>query len=553
MKLRNYQKNAADAIFQEWESGARSTLVVCPTGTGKTVLAAEIVKRTFPGRVLFLAHREELIFQAREKITRYTGLKCGIEMAGYKVDEQNNLWYMKDPVIVSSIQTQNAGGAGDGRMSKFNPEEFSVAIVDEAHHATASSYVRVLDYYKSNSKLKILGITATPDRADEEALGKIYDTVAYDYEISDAINDGWLVPITQRMVQVSELDFSQIRTTAGDLNSGDLAAVMEQEKMLHGIASPAIDIVGSRRALLFASSVKHAEMLAEIFNRHRPDMATWICAKTPKDSRRKILTEYAAGKIQVVCNCGVLTEGFDDPGVEVIIMGRPTKSRSLYSQMCGRSTRPLPGIVDGLDSPDDRREAIAASTKPYCEIVDFTGNAGRHKLMCSADILGGKYSDEVVDIAREEIRRSQKPENIEEILEKAEAEYQERKKREAAKKARLVIGAKYSQIFIDPFDLLNVKPGKARGWDQGKELTDKQKNLLIKQGINPEGMPFHEAKQLIGELFKRWDSGMCSIKQAALLRKYGLPTDVKREQASAWLDKIAKNNWRKPTDMEAVA
>jgi superfamily II DNA or RNA helicase len=552
MKLRNYQKNAADAVFREWESN-RSTLAVMPTGCGKTVMAAEIVKRIFPGRVLFLAHREELIFQAREKITRYTGLNCGIEMAGYKVDEHSNLWYMKDPVIVSSIQTQNAGGAGDGRMSKFNPEEFSVAIVDEAHHATASSYVRVLDYYKSNSKLKILGITATPDRADEEALGKIYDTVAYDYEISDAINDGWLVPITQRMVQVSELDFSQIRTTAGDLNSGDLAAVMEQEKMLHGIASPAIDIVGSRRALLFASSVKHAEMLAEIFNRHRPDMATWICAKTPKDSRRKILTEYAAGKIQVVCNCGVLTEGFDDPGVEVIIMGRPTKSRSLYSQMCGRSTRPLPGIVDGLDSPDDRREAIAASTKPYCEIVDFTGNAGRHKLMCSADILGGKYSDEVVDIAREEIRRSQKPENIEEILEKAEAEYQERKKREAAKKARLVIGAKYSQIFIDPFDLLNVKPGKARGWDQGKELTDKQKNLLIKQGINPEGMPFHEAKQLIGELFKRWDSGMCSIKQAALLRKYGLPTDVKREQASAWLDKIAKNNWRKPTDMEAVA
>jgi superfamily II DNA or RNA helicase len=552
MKLRNYQKNAADAVFREWESN-RSTLAVMPTGCGKTVMAAEIVKRIFPGRVLFLAHREELIFQAREKITRYTGLNCGIEMAGYKVDEHSNLWYMKDPVIVSSIQTQNAGGAGDGRMSKFNPEEFSVAIVDEAHHATASSYVRVLDYYKSNSKLKILGITATPDRADEEALGKIYDTVAYDYEISDAIQDGWLVPITQRMVQVSELDFSQIRTTAGDLNSGDLAAVMEQEKMLHGIASPAIDIVGSRRALLFASSVKHAEMLAEIFNRHRPDMATWICAKTPKDSRRKILTEYAAGKIQVVCNCGVLTEGFDDPGVEVIIMGRPTKSRSLYSQMCGRSTRPLPGIVDGLDSPDDRREAIAASTKPYCEIVDFTGNAGRHKLMCSADILGGKYSDEVVDIAREEIRRSQKPENIEEILEKAEAEYQERKKREAAKKARLVIGAKYSQIFIDPFDLLNVKPGKARGWDQGKELTDKQKNLLIKQGINPEGMPFHEAKQLIGELFKRWDSGMCSIKQAALLRKYGLPTDVKREQASAWLDKIAKNNWRKPTDMEAVA
>jgi len=548
MKLRKYQAKAADRIFQEWES-VRSTLVVIPTGGGKTILAAEIVKRTFPGRVLFLAHREELIHQACDKITGYTSLSCGIEMAGYKIDERNTLWYMKDPVIVSSIQTQNAGGSGQGRMSKFSPNEFSVAIVDEAHHATAESYIRVLDYYKSNPKLKILGITATPDRADEEALGRVYESVAFDYEISDAINDGWLVPITQRMVSVADLDYSQCRTTAEDLNGADLAAILEEEKALHGIASPTIEILGNRRAIVFASSVKQAERLAEIFNRHRPDMAAWVCGKTLKDTRRRILADFAAGKVQIVVNVGVLTEGFDDPGVEVIVMGRPTKSRSLYSQMAGRATRPLPGIVDGIDGAEERREAIAESRKPCCEIIDFCGNSGRHKLICSADILGGKYSDEAVEIARDEIRRSQKPENIEDILKKAEEKYQEKQRREAARRVRLVAGAKFHQKFIDPFDCLSITPAKRRGWDEGKQLSDKQKQILVKQGINPDGMEYHQAKQVLNEIFRRWNSDMCSIKQANLLKKYGMPTDVKRDQAKNWLDAIANNNWRVPPEL----
>ena len=108
-----------------------------------------------------------------------------------------------------------------------------------------------------------------------------------------------------------------------------------------------------RRALVFTASVKAAEMTAEIFNRHRAGMASWVCGKTDREEQRRVLADFAAGKLQVVCNCGVLTEGFDDPGVEVIIMGRPTKSRSLYSQMVGRSTRPLPGVVDGPETAEE--------------------------------------------------------------------------------------------------------------------------------------------------------------------------------------------------------
>jgi len=346
MILRPYQSAASDAIFKEWQEND-STLVVMPTGGGKTVLFADVIRRVFPRRALVIAHREELIFQARDKIQRVTGLSADVEMGEYRAEGG---LFGQARVVVSTIQTQCSGGDGGGRMAKFDPQRFGVLIIDEAHHATSPSYRRVIDYYRTNPALKILGVTATPDRADEAALGQVFQSVAFDYEVLDAIHDGWLVPIEQQMVHVEGLDYSSIRTTAGDLNGGDLAAVMEAEKNLQQMASASLAIIGPRRALVFTASVKSAEMTAEIFNRHRAGMASWVCGKTDREERRRVLAGFAAGKVQVVCNCGVLTEGFDDPGVEVVLMGRPTKSRSLYAQMVGRSTRPLPGVVDGPET-----------------------------------------------------------------------------------------------------------------------------------------------------------------------------------------------------------
>ena len=185
-----------------------------------------------------------------------------------------------------------------------------------------------------------------------------------------------------------------------------------------------------------------------------------------------MLAEFAAGKVQVVCNCGVLTEGFDDPGVEVVIMGRPTKSRSLYSQMVGRSTRPLPGVVDGPETAEARRAAIAASAKPSCLVVDFVGNAGKHKLVTSADILGGKVSEEAVELAVRRARQAGGPVNMTEALDEAEEELREQKRlAEAARRARLVATARFTTQSVDPFDVLHLDPVKARGWDQGRQLT----------------------------------------------------------------------------------
>ena len=546
MKLRPYQSAASDAIFTEWQEHD-STLVVMPTGGGKTILFADVIRRVFPRRALVLAHREELIFQAQDKIQRVTGLRADVEMGEYRADSG---LFDAARVVVSTIQTQCSGGDGGGRMGKFDPQRFGVLIIDEAHHATSPSYRRVIDYYKTNPALKVLGVTATPDRADEEALGQVFQSVAFDYEVLDAIHDGWLVPIEQQMVHVEGLDYSSIRTTAGDLNGGDLAAVLEAEKNLQQIAAASLQIIGPRRSLVFTASVKAAEMTAEILNRHRPGMASWVCGKTDREERRRILADFAAGKLQVVCNCGVLTEGFDDPGVEVVIMGRPTKSRSLYSQMVGRSTRPLPGVVDGPETADERRAAIAASAKPSCLVVDFVGNAGKHKLVTSADILGGKVSEEAMELALARTLKAGGPVNMTEALGEAEEELKHQREQarlaEAARRAQLVATARFTTQSVDPFDVLAIDPVKERGWDAGRQLTEKQRSLLAKQGINPDNVTFTQAKQLISEIFRRWDGKLCSFKQAKVLRKYGYSADVSFAEASARIDALAKNGWRKP-------
>lgn len=545
--LREYQTQAIAAAFQEWED-KQSTLIVLPTGTGKTVVAAEIINQFQPKRTLFLAHREELIFQGAKTIERYTNLTCEIEMA--------DLWagatmWAGFPVVVSTIQTQIAGKNGNERMTRFDPDEFGLVVVDEAHRVTAKSYRKVLDHYKQNPEVKILCLTATPDRADEEALGQMIDSVAFDYEILDAINDGFLVPIEQQMVTIEGLDFSACRTTAGDLNGADLAAVMEAEATLQGIAAASMEIIGAKRTLVFTAGVKQAEKLCEIFNRHRPDIAGWVCGATPKPERRDLLDRFSDGRTQVVVNCNCLSEGFDNPGVEIIIQARPTKSRCLYAQQCGRSTRPLAGIVDGLATADERKAAIAASAKPSALIVDFVGNAGRHKLMTTADILGGKVSDEAVERAIEEAKKSGKAIRMDEALEGAErnirAEIEEQKRREATRRRSLVAQAQFSTRAINPFDIFQIRPAKPRGWDKGKMVSEKMAAIIRKLGVDPYSIPYSQAGQLCAEQIRRWKQKLCTLNQAKCLNKFGYDTkDMTFEDAGNLITTIKANNWRVP-------
>jgi superfamily II DNA or RNA helicase len=546
MKLRKFQNDASDSVLTEFEK-ANSTLVVLPTGCGKTVVFADVSRRMWlktNRRVMVIAHREELIFQARDKIMTCAGLEAQVEMGGYRVDKG---LFGYPPVIVSTVQTHTAGGDGCGRMSKFDPMEFGLLIIDEAHHATAGTYRRVIEWYMRNPDMKLLGVTATPDRTDEEALGQVFGSVACNYEVLDAIHDGWLVPVEQLMATCGHLDLSSVRTTAGDLNAGDLEAILNDEKTLHEFATPIIENCAGKRTLIFTGTVKQAERLCEILNRHRSGCASFICGKTDKDERKRKLSEFKAGMTQYVVNVGVLTEGFDDDGVEVVVMAAPTKSRARYAQQAGRGTRPHSSIAQALgdmESAAERVAAIKASPKPCCRIIDFVGNCGRHKLITTADILGGNYSEEEVAKATRRAKSSSVPVDMSEALDEARREIEEAKRRAAAKRAAIVCRSKYSMTSVDPFDVFQIHKTPERGWDKRRALSEAQLEKLKQQGISTEGLSYSECKQLLNEVFRRFRNNECSFKQVKTLKKFGYSGPIKRDQAKALIDRIAANGWR---------
>lgn len=546
---RPYQIEALSGIKSQLEMND-STLLVMATGLGKTIVFAHLVGEYMQlGRVMVLAHREELLAQAWRHLKRITGCEPDTEMGEYRA---NAYGAFRSRIVVGTIQSQVAGMAGKGRMTKFNPDEFSLLIIDEAHHSAARSYRRVIDYYRQNPRLKILGVTATPDRADEKALGPIFDSVAYEFDIRDGIEDAWLVPISQQSVYVQGLDYSSVRTTAGDLNGADLARVLEFEETLHRIASPTIELCGDRKTLIFAASLAQAERLTEILNRHKPGSARWVHCGTPKETRRALFPEYAAGEFQYLVNVGVATEGFDEPGIEVVVMARPTKSRSLYAQMVGRGTRVLPGLIENAEGPEQRKAIIAGSRKPFLEVIDFVGNCGRHRLITSADILGGNYNDDIVERAKRnaEKKSADKGMPVDVIDELQIAEWQlEKEKREAAEAARrqkLKLRAQYSTAKINPFDVYGIEPWRERAWHKGRQPTEKQVGFLDRSGVDVSGLSFTHAQQLIKKLIERRQSGGCSYKQAKVLARYGYaPTEVGFEEAKGLISALADNGWRR--------
>jgi superfamily II DNA or RNA helicase len=549
LELRDYQQKALDGIHTEFKSND-STLLVLPTGTGKTVVFSHLTRDYVDkGRVMLLAHREELVNQGWRHLRDITSLEPDIEMADYRVNEFSQF---KSDIVVGSIQTQVSGRRGYERMQKFDPNEFSLLIIDEAHHSAAKSYRKVIDYYRRNKNLKVLGATATPDRADEKALGQIFDSVAFDYEIVDAIDDGWLVPITQQSVVVDGLDYSGIRTTAGDLNGKDLAAVLEFEETLHGFVGPILELSGDRKTLIFAASIAHAERICEILNRHKPKSAEWVHGKTPKEERRDLWPRYAGSDFQYLVNVGVTTEGFDEPSIEIIAICRPTKSRALFGQMIGRGTRTLPKVVDDCAGAEARKLAIAASAKPCVEILDFVGNAGRHKLITPSDILGGKYEDDVIDWAKQlAIKESAgKPVDVAEALEKAERQVALLKQQEAERKRRkqLTFKAKYSTAKVNPFTVLDMTPWRERAWHKDRPPSDKQVALLEKMGVDIKGLSFTHASQIIGRLIQRRKEDKASYKMVKVLQRAGYENaeDMSVAEAKEQIGVLANNNWKRP-------
>ena len=515
--LRPYQVEAVEAVFTEWAEHD-SLLMVKATGLGKTVSFADIVARwpSGQGRILVMAHRDELVEQAVDKIDHHIGERPEVEM-GERAAGRHGLLSSSN-VVVTSVQTMSR----PNRMGRFDPEDFGLLIIDEAHHAPAATYRRVVDYF-SQGGLKVLGVTATPHRKDGKELGDVFDAVCFEMDICAGISEGWLVDIEQKYIEVKGLDFSWIKTTAGDLNERQLAIALgghdgagkeltpdemellqNQEEMLHAIVTPTLAEAAGRPTLVFAVTCAHAERLTEVFNRHDGVIAKCILGTTPKDLRRQTVAEFQSGAVQVLVGVGCFLEGFDAPATACVAVARPTKSRVLYTQAVGRGTRPLPGVVDGVETAEGRREAIEASGKPVLTVLDFVGNSGRHKLMSTADILcSSTATREDVDAAVLMARESGEPASMKHLVDKSEEarrereeqekEAEEQRRRDAARRARLRAVADYEATNVDPFGNQSnpeIHHAKFRGG-----ATDKQVGYLVALGVRPEtAMGYNKAQ-----------------------------------------------------------
>lgn len=532
-QARPYQAEAINCTVAAWENH-QSVLIVCPTGTGKSFIFSDLVRRNHPKRSLILANRGELLFQAARHVQR-TGLDTSIEKA--ELQAGTGFWN-KTPVVVASVQTLISKDGLVTRMHKFDPKEFGLIVCDEADLFVAPSFRSILNYFKhGNPQIKIFGCTATPDRSDEVGLKEVFEHCAYRYEVVDAINDGWLVPIFPLGLQVEGLDFSRVRTTAGDLNSADLARVMESEKPLYGIAQGTLEAVYGleanqlhdietenwqhfllehefvpRSALVFTVSVKHAEMLSNIFNRVVPGSAQWVSGKTPENDRAGINDRFKTGALSILVNCGTHTTGFDAPRAEIIVP-KPTKSRRLFAQMCGRGFRPSESngasIVDRYDTAEERKIAIAHSRKPRAIVLDFHGISGKHKLITPFDILGGKHSPEVVALAIKRAREKNRPVNMTEEMIAAETELTQRIEQarldEAQRKTGIFLKARFKVTTHSLFD--NNRRGKMRMQERvTKTVSEGMANMLKRMGVvDPYSMPYPKALQMVRDQFARWN------------------------------------------------
>ena len=544
IKLRPYQAAAVDSAYAQWND-VRSTLINLATGLGKSICFAETMRRwdvAEQGKILLIAHRTELIFQAVGHARR-AGLTCGIEMAGRYAKG-------KEDVIVASVQSLNASQKcgvcyGEGcdmcsngkvkRFTRFNPRDFGLVTVDEAHHAVATGYRNVLTWFGQNPNQKTLLVTATPKRQDKIGMHNICDSVAYEMDLKTGIDEGWLVPIRQKFVTVEGLDISKVKTSKGDLQQGQLEQAFlgldeDEERMLHAIVKPTLMEANGRKTIVFASGKEHANKLAACFNANGVEAGV-VTDDTDLAIRAELVERYSNGDLQVLVNCMCFTEGFDAPKTAIIANCRPTKSEALYLQIIGRGTRPLAGIVDGPETAEARKAAIEASEKSHCVVLDFCGNSGEHKLVSVADVLAGDAVDPIdleqaIAIAKEDGKTVDTEELIEKVKQ-ARKEAEDRKEQERIR--RLMTSTKADHADYTAVDVNLFAGGKFDSHDSQSEMaSDGQKRFLKHLGIDKKQSRHLTRKQasgIIAQAYKKvqndWKSAMNSATTRAELHQIG--------------------------------
>jgi superfamily II DNA or RNA helicase len=355
LHLRSYQSEALERVRQAYKDGKRRVIVSLPTGAGKTVVFAHFPRFfQMKKRLLVLAHREELLLQAREKFLHVDPeLKVGIEQSGSRAPADAK-------VVIASVPT--LGRAGGTRLHQLSPEEFFLIVVDEAHHAVALTYRRIFEHFglfDPNTRRYLVGFTATPRRGDKQGLGAVFEEVCYARDLREMIAEQYLCPITGWRVH-SDTSLDKVQIRHGDFVESQLSQVVNTSERNNLLVTAYRKYASGRRAIVFCVNVAHAMDVCQAFMLVGiRTSAVW--GDMPREDRRMKLGQFSRGDIDVVTNCNVLTEGFDEPRVEAIIMARPTRSKLLYAQMVGRGTRRHP-------------------EKANLEIIDIADNSRTHQL-----------------------------------------------------------------------------------------------------------------------------------------------------------------------------
>lgn len=512
-ELRPYQQQARDRIHAEWDAGHTRTLLVLPTGTGKTIVFASVAADQVRAgdRVLILAHRGELLEQAADKLQRSTGLVSAVEKAESTCLDS---WFR---VVVGSVQTLQR----TARLERFPQDYFGTIIIDEAHHAITDGYRRILDYF---SGAKVLGVTATPDRGDMRNLGEVFDSLAFEYKLTDAIKEGYLCKIMAQTIPL-QLDITSVTMSGGDYAVGDLGTALDP--YLEQIAAEMARRCKSRKTVVFLPLIKTSQKFRDLLNTYGFRAAE---VNGQSDDRRQVLADFDAGKYNVLCNSMLLTEGWDCPSVDCVVVLRPTKVRSLYSQMVGRGTRLSPGKTDLL-------------------LLDFLWMTDKHELCRPADLVCEDRT--VARQMTEHLAETGCPEDIEEAAAQASEDVVAQREEALAKqleeqrrkKAKLVDPLQY-EMSIQAEDLAGYVP--AFGWEAGPP-SEQQTAALEKLGILPDAVESAgKAALLLDRLHKRQTEGLTTPKQIRLLERYGFRHvgSWSFDAASRMINRIAAGGWR---------
>jgi superfamily II DNA or RNA helicase len=504
--LRQYQRDAANAVWKGFKEH-RKQLAVLPTGSGKTVIFARMVMHEALQPALILAHRDELVSQATDKVREAISVVPGIEKA------HRSCHLEKPPIVIGSVQSL----ANLDRLAKWDPDYFKFIVVDEAHHALSKSWQTVLDHFPA---AKVLGVTATPHRGDKRNLGKYFDNLAYEISLLDLVKQGFLAPIKVRTVPL-KIDLSTLPKKAGDFSEAESGALLEP--MLEQIGKTIQEFAADRKTLIFLPLRQTSRKLCSVLQ------GLGLKAEHVDGDdldRAKKLKDFKDGKITHLCNAMLLTEGYDEPSIECIIPLRPTASQPLYAQMVGRGTRIFPG-------------------KDYLLLLDYLWLHEKHSLIRPAHLIASTTG--IADAMTERFEDAGSDSlydhgalDLADVHDSALHEREETLRRElekkASKKSKLVDALEYA-LDIGSVALADYEPEMP--WES-EPPTEKQKKLLSTLGIKPESITSKgHATKIMLTVFNRGKMHLATAKQVYWLTKmkHPSPHTATESEASSFLEK----------------